>query len=192
MRDWDDVPPVLSELADLRESFLGGDFSVDYEPYSGFSADPLWFLDDADDAAAEQARFRVFGRDYTGGTVAFWLVREDADLADQPVVFVGSEGEVGTVAADLSDYLWLLAAGWGPAEAVSGGVDYDPYRDFDAEELAEIAEDEPIRFGVPRDDIAEIARRHANGPRRSAVEVITRAASSEPDFTAYIDGISAP
>lgn len=32
-------------------------------------------------------------------------------LFEQPVVFFGAEGELGIVAANLSDYLWLLAAG---------------------------------------------------------------------------------
>lgn len=190
MRDWDAYPPALSEVAQLRESFLQGDFSVDFEAYPAFSSEPLWFLEASDAPAIVQSRFRVIGRDCSGGTVAIWLVREDADIADQPVVFVGSEGEAGTVAADLSDFLWLLAAGWGPMEAVWGGADYDPYREFDDAELAEIAEEEPIRFGVPREDIAEVASRHARGPRRTATEVISRAKGSEPNFLTFLSSVA--
>ncbi|MFI2431741.1 hypothetical protein [Streptomyces sp. NPDC018693] len=64
--------------------------------------------------------FRVFGRDGTGGYAAFRPVRPvrpDAELVDQPVVFLGSEGKTGVVARNLSDFLWVLADGLGPLEA---------------------------------------------------------------------------
>ena len=66
--------------------------------------------------------FRVFGKDGMGGYAAFWLVRAGKPLPEQPIVFLGSEGEVGVVASNLSDYLWLLAGGIGPCEAVVAGV----------------------------------------------------------------------
>jgi hypothetical protein len=53
--------------------------------------------------------FRVFGQNGAGGYAAFWLVRHDEDLADQPIVFLGSEGETAVVARDLPDVLRLLA-----------------------------------------------------------------------------------
>jgi hypothetical protein len=59
----------------------------------------------------------VFGQDATGGMAAFWLVRAGEPVAAQPVVFLGSEGDVAVVARDLGSYLWLLAAGFGPLEA---------------------------------------------------------------------------
>lgn len=64
--------------------------------------------------------FRVFGQDGTGGYAAFWLVREGRGLVEQPVVFLGSEGETGVIARDLADFLWLLAGGVGPWEAAAG------------------------------------------------------------------------
>ena len=59
----------------------------------------------------------MFGQDATGGMAAFWLVRAGEPVAAQPVVFLGSEGDVAVVARDLGSYLWLLAAGFGPLEA---------------------------------------------------------------------------
>lgn len=67
------------------------------------------------------ACFRVFGQDGTGGYAAFWLVREGRGLVEQPVVFLGSEGETGVIARDLADFLWLLVeAGSGPGRPLPG------------------------------------------------------------------------
>ncbi|MFD7462661.1 MULTISPECIES: SMI1/KNR4 family protein [unclassified Streptomyces] len=63
--------------------------------------------------------FRIFGQNGSGGYAAFWLIRVNRALADQPVVFLGSEGETGVVARDLGDFLWLLADGLGPWEAAN-------------------------------------------------------------------------
>jgi hypothetical protein len=61
-----------------------------------------------------ELEFRQLGMDGAGGLVAFWLVYE-RPLLEQPVVFIGSEGEVKPVAKDLVDFLELLALGHGPA-----------------------------------------------------------------------------
>lgn len=88
------------------------------------------------------ACFRVFGQDGTGGYAAFWLVREGRGLVEQPVVFLGSEGETGVIARDLADFLWLLVSGVGPWEAAAGyGAEEeeprpDPAREAVAERFA--------------------------------------------------------
>lgn len=46
-------------------------------------------------------------------------MRPDAELLEQPIVFFGSEGELGLVAKNFADYLWLLAGGLGPYEAIA-------------------------------------------------------------------------
>lgn len=46
----------------------------------------------------------MFGRDGSGGFAAFWLVRPNRVLFDQPIVFLGSEGETGVVARDLGPW----------------------------------------------------------------------------------------
>jgi hypothetical protein len=103
-----------------------------------------------------------FGQDGSGGYAAFWLIRPHRALADQPVVFLGSEGETAVVARDLSDFLWLLADGLGPWEGV------DPY-DSD-------------RVSRPSQELTAIAERFAPGRRRSAAAVIEQAAREFPDF----------
>ncbi|MEU1406026.1 SMI1/KNR4 family protein [Streptomyces sp. NPDC005728] len=97
---------------------------VDLEPFDRFlSAEETtdWFRSWTGNKEVSGDAFRVFGMDGTGGYAAFWLVRPGREPADQPVVFLGSEGETGVVARDLSDFLWILADGAGPLEAV------DPY-----------------------------------------------------------------
>ena len=79
--------------------------------------------------AAAEREFRVFGMDGSGGLVAFWLVHDGRPVEQQPVVLLESEGHVGPVATDLCDLIHLLAAGFGPYEAVMYGAsdeDADP------------------------------------------------------------------
>jgi hypothetical protein len=63
--------------------------------------------------------YRVFGQDGTGGYAAFWCVRPGAPILQQPIVFSVTEGAVGVLASHFADYLWLLAGGFGPFEALS-------------------------------------------------------------------------
>jgi hypothetical protein len=49
---------------------------------------------------------------------AFWIRASDAQIENQPIVFLGSDGELHVIARDLGDYLWLLANGVGPLETV--------------------------------------------------------------------------
>lgn len=111
--------------------------------------------------------FRLFGKDGTGGYAAIWLVRPDTELSGQPVVFFGSEGETGVIARDLSEYLWLLADGFGPFEA----VEY------------------PERDPQPHAELTAIAERHARSPRRSAHDVLAAAAKEFPGFQQTIDDL---
>lgn len=77
----------------------------------------------------------------------------------QPIVFFGSEGELGVVARDFADYAWLLAGGVGPMEAAQGYTDRAPIPHFE-----------------------EFAARHAPGQRESAADVIARAKAEHPDL----------
>jgi len=110
--------------------------------------------------------FRVFGQDGTGGNAAFWLVRPGRELAEQPVVLLGSEGETGVVARDLGALLWLLADGFGPWEAATS---YEP-------------EPEPDRAPQAHRALAAIAEQFAPDRRASAAAVIAQATQEAPDF----------
>ncbi|CAM5288144.1 hypothetical protein [Streptomyces avidinii] len=94
---------------------------------------------------------------------AFWLIRPSRPPAEQPVVFLGSEGETGVVARDPGDFLSLLADGFGgPWEAATS---YEP--DWNAR---------------PDQELAAIAEGFAPHQRRTAAAVIELAAEEFPDF----------
>ncbi|MFD7668368.1 SMI1/KNR4 family protein [Streptomyces sp. NPDC059788] len=138
---------------------------VDLEPFEAFrSADETTdrFRAWTGNSALDGVAFRVFGQGGTGGYAAFWLVRPGREPADQPVVFLGSEGETGVVARDLGAFLWLPAAGSGPMEAAA------PY--------------EPDQVPHPNRELTAIAEQFAPGTCASATVVTEQAAREFPDF----------
>ena len=163
------LPAALAEAHEHGFDYDGGD-GIDFEPYEHFwtAAETLnrWRAWTGNPSLTE-APFRVFGQDGTGGLAAFWLVRPDAAVERQPVVYMGSEGETAVVAGDLGAYLWLLAGGFGPWEATL-------YPDHEH---------------VPREDarLVEVALRHAASARRSAADVIAAARAEFPDFEAMVE-----
>ncbi len=161
-------PAALAAVAVAGFDYDDGD-GVDFEPYPAFlSAEETtdWFRAWTGNPELDGDDFRVFGQDGTGGYAAIWLSRPEAALVDQPVVFLGSEGETGVVAADLGGFLWLLADGLGPCEAA------DPYRSD--------------RAPRPAPELAEIAERFAPGRREPAAVVIERATAEFPGFEDHI------
>ena len=114
------LPPLLAELHRLELDYADGE-GIDFEPFDEFlsaSENASWIAAWTGNKALDGAEYRIFGQDGTGGYAAFWLTRESAPLLEQPIVFLGSEGDVGVIARDFADYLWLLAAGLGPFEAI--------------------------------------------------------------------------
>ena len=137
--------------------------AVDFEPYEEFlDADDTadWFRGWTGNPEADGEQFRVFGQTADGGYAAFWLVREDAPLAEQPIVFLGSEGETGVVACDLPSFLWLIADGSGPYEAV----------------------EHPTRRSNPHPEFTAIAEKHAGTEPMTARQVVAAARDEFPDF----------
>ncbi len=82
-------------------------------------------------------------------------------------MFFGSEGKVGVVAYDFADYLWLLAAGVGPMEAVEYGADED-------------------KASV---DFTAFAEKHAGAARKTGVAVLNRAKEAFPSFVADVEAL---
>jgi hypothetical protein len=165
--DWT-MPPLLKELHQIEFDYADGE-GVDFEPYSEFLSEKetrAWIQAWTGNKQLDGAEYRVFGQDGTGGYAAFWCVRPDGGLLDQPIVFFGSEGELGVVAADFADYLWLLAGGLGPYEAVA-------YPEIERE-----ANPSFIAF----------ARRYATSAQRKPREVL---ANAQREFPAFVEGVQA-
>ncbi|WP_434419848.1 hypothetical protein [Nannocystis pusilla] len=114
------LPPALAALSELQDGDGLGDIDFEMLAEIEVGGPEAW----TGNPAAEH-EFRVFAQDGSGGLVAFWVVHHDGSaarpLVEQPVVFLGSEGERGAVAKDLADFLHLLAAGVGPYEVVEYG-----------------------------------------------------------------------
>jgi hypothetical protein len=144
-----------------------GEDGVDFEPFQAFlTADETtdWLRAWTGNGELNGDAFRVFGQDGTGGYAAFWLIRPDRALAEQPVVFLGSEGETGVVARNLGTFLWLLADGFGPWEAATS---YEP---------------EPGWVPHPHRELAAIAEQFAPLHRAAAGVVMEQATREFPDF----------
>lgn len=160
------LPVALKEAHALGffEDHDGHDFQPDDEFEWSVETTGWWHAWTGNPAAGD-APFRVFGVDGSGGKAAFWLRVPGAAIERQPIVFLGSEGELRVVARDLSDYLWLLANGVGPLETVDG-IHRDP---------------EPITA------LVELAQRHTGTSARSLEAVMEAADSELPALTALIE-----
>ncbi|CAL9332863.1 hypothetical protein SUDANB121_00119 [Nocardiopsis dassonvillei] len=157
-------PPALAALAGH-----GGGSRPDFEMYPSFEnpdETARWFRLWTGDPGADGGEFRFFGVEGAGGYVGLWLVREGAPLEAQPVVFLGSEGETAVLAGDVAGFLWLLAQGVGPVEAMGW--------------------DEPCE---PDPDLVRIAERHAPGTRRDPQEILRLAREEFPGFDDMIQGM---
>ncbi|MDX3638519.1 SMI1/KNR4 family protein [Streptomyces sp. MB09-02B] len=157
-------PAALAAALAVPSAYEGGD-GVDFEPFEVFlSAEETteWFRAWTGNDELDGEAFRVFGQDGTGGYAAFWLIRPGLPLADQPVVFLGSEGETGVVARDLGDFLWLLAGGFGPWEAATSY--------------------EPDWTPSPHHELTAVAEQFAPDHRQPAAAVIELATKEFPDF----------
>ena len=162
----DEFPALLQSLHKLPFDYLEGD-GIDFEPYRQFlSPDDTtdWLRSWTGNDTVSADGFRVFGQDGTGGLAAFWLTRDGRPILEQPIVFFGSEGELGVVARNFGDYLWLLAHGIGPYEAVAEGA------------------------GWARDNAVfrEFAEAHAPGNERDPRELLDIARRDFPDFEGSI------
>ncbi len=163
------LPPALVELARTPIDYADGE-GIDFEPYDAFDsaeATTEWLRQWTGNPELDGDAFRVFGQDGTGGLAALWRVRTGRPLTEQPVVFLGSEGETGVVAGNLSDFLWVLAEGIGPLESVL----YDDH--------SPAPRRRPPRPGRPA--------RH--DPRRPARTLISEARSEFPAFAEYVDAL---
>lgn len=139
----------------------------DFEPYDEF----MWSVEASEwwqawtgNPAAGPAPFRVFGQDGAGGLAAFWI-RGSQPIETQPILFLGSEGQLHVIAADLGDYLWLLAEGIGPLESVDG----------------------VRRTTVAVPELTAIARRHTGDAHRSTASIVAAAQALLPALTSLVD-----
>lgn len=174
----DVVPPPLRAIMDARYNY-DDRRGVAFEPYLELEpvAETGWWLrhwTGNPDVTGEE--FRPFGRDGGGGYVCSWMIREAADLVDQPVVYLGSDGDVAVLAADAWDALWFFAHGFGPhdvpTELEPGERCFTPEQD---------------RVVQPHAELSSSADRLAPGRRRPMEQIVAEAAVDVPDLRVWVD-----
>jgi len=160
------IPTTLEALHLLEFEYSGGE-GIDFEPYSRFLSQEetrSWIRAWTGNKELEGSEYRIFGQDGTGGYAAFWLVRHGNNVLEQPIVFFGSEGELGVVASNFSEYLWLLAGGIGPYEAVA-------YRGLER---------------VANPTFTSFAEQHSSCSRLGPWEVVAKA---QAEFPSFVEGV---
>jgi hypothetical protein len=113
-------PDLLEEHNNIEIDYEAD--GIDFEPYDKFNSEEDtsgWIKAWTGNNQLDGKEYKIFGQDGTGGYAAFWCIRDIEDLLQQPIVFFGSEGELGVIASNFYDYVWLFANGIGPYEAVA-------------------------------------------------------------------------
>ena len=162
-------PLQLQRLNELDFDYADGE-GIDFEPYRDFLSPEEttdWFRAWTGNNEADGTCFRIFGQDGTGGYAAFWITDPERALLDQPVVFLGSEGETGVIAEDFSSYLWLLAAGIGPFEAVA----YSGSK------------------GSPQEHFEAFAQEVSGQAKLEGAEVLKKAKARYTDFSSWVESL---
>lgn len=160
-------PPSLAELHQLEYDYAE---RIDFEPYSEFldaGETTTWLRAWTGNDSADGSSLRIFGHDGTGGYAGFWLINSDKSILEQPIVFLGSEGEAGVIASSFDSYLWLLAHGVGPYEAVA-------YPDSD---------------GSPNEPFLVFAERNSSIGQTEVKKILEQAKMDYPTFPNWIDSL---
>ncbi|MDH2433792.1 hypothetical protein QCD60_14560 [Pokkaliibacter sp. MBI-7] len=155
-------PDILAKMHAIEIDYANGE-GIDFEPFDTFFSEEEtahWIKAWTANESLDGREYLIFGQDGTGGYAAFWCVRNTSDILQQPIVFMGSEGELGIIAQSFKDYVWLFANGVGPCEAVG---------------YPDIARPQNPEF-------LEFAQCYAPENKASVSEIINRAKSEFPDF----------
>ncbi|MDR2213616.1 MAG: SMI1/KNR4 family protein [Pseudomonadales bacterium] len=169
MKENRDFPPVLQELHKLDFDYSEGK-GIDFEPLSQFLSakeTKQWIRAWTGNKKLDGTEYKIFGEDGSGGYAAFWLVRQEADILEQPIVFFGSEGEIAVIASNFNDYLWLLAGDIGPCEVVN------------YPELRKPANAQFTKF----------AKKYSSSKHLDPWEVVAKAQAEFPDFEEKIEAL---
>ncbi|MEQ1324962.1 SMI1/KNR4 family protein [Acinetobacter soli] len=162
-------PNLLTELHQLEFDYADGD-GIDFEPYQTFMSKneaSQWLKAWTGNSQADADSLLVFGQDGTGGYAAFWMVNQDNEILDQPIVFLGSEGEIGVVAKDFNDYLWLLAQNHGPLESIECPEDNSKINNT----------------------FLNFAKQNSKSNSRPVSEILSDAQNSNPNFKGWIESL---
>ena len=160
-------PPLLRQVNRLPYHWRNGG-GVDFRPFDEFvcpAETQAWIQNWTGNQALTGEQFLFFGRDSTGGYSGIWQAIAGADVLDQPIIFLGSDGDAAVIAKNFSDYLWLLAYCHTGCEVCT----------FVQDDMA------------PDPVFLTFAEKHASTERRLPSAIVAEANALHPDFEGYIE-----
>ncbi len=107
------LSPLLRRVNQLPYHWRDGG-GVDFRPFEEFvrpAETKAWIQNWAGTSALTGEQLLFFGRDSAGDYSGDWKAIAGADVLDQPIIFLGSDGDAAVIAKNFSDYLCLLASG---------------------------------------------------------------------------------
>lgn len=123
-------------------------------------------------------RLVVFAQDGTGSLFCLWLRPGHDDVDTAPVVYLGSEGELGVLGKDPAAFLEFVASG--VTYDGHGGGFFDPLEAEDDEEL-------PAEVLARRAKVAEwVMQRTGKKELRKPEELRAEAEAAYPDFADWV------
>ncbi len=164
-----EFPDLLTKLHNLKFDY-NEEGSMEFESYQSFMSredTSEWLKLWTGNKQADASSLLVFGQDGSGGYTAFWLVNQGNEILEQPIVFLGSEGEISVVSKDFNDYLWLLSQNCGPMEVVYSN-EYIP---------------------KTNEIFLDFAKENSRSPFRSVSTIISDAQNSYSSFKNWIESI---
>lgn len=111
-----EIPAIWKELLEKKEWLQEGDIAMGFSP--SFGEESGWFGDFPD---MEKKLVFLGQADGTGAEYAIFWVDETKPLAENPTIFLGSEGSILMASSDLKGLLQLISIGNEP-------TDYGPLR----------------------------------------------------------------
>lgn len=163
------LPEIIKKFNSLDFDYAGGE-GYDYEPFNEFlSKDKTleWIHAWTGNTKIQDINLLVFGMDGSGGYACIWSIQPELPILEQPIVFIGSEGEIGVVADNFYDFLWVFADGYGPCEVINRDRAKDEYRAL----------------------YVDFANHNSITKRKQADEIVDNTKSKYPDFDKFIDDL---
>lgn len=132
---------------------------------------------------SDGSRLIVFAQDGTGSLFCLWLRPEHDDVDRAPVVYLGSEGEVGVLARDPAAFLEFVASGL--TYDGHNGEFFDP---LDSDDDEDFASEETAR----RAKVAAYVRRQTGKTElRHPKQVRAEAEAAFPKFAEWVEANNA-
>lgn len=128
---------------------------------------------------SDGTRLIVFGQDGTGSLYTLWLAPGHDDVETAPVVYLGSEGELGVLGKDPAAFLEFVASGM--TFDGHNGAFFDPLESDDDEDFA--TEEQARRAKV----VEFVGQRVGKATLRHPDAVRAEAEAAHPGFTAWVD-----